>query len=165
LDRSPQRGAWDHAHAWIDEQVPVGDEVYLYYAGYQRGHKVNRFEERQIGLVKMKRDRYVAREAGPSGGSFITPLVTLNAEVLALNTDARAGEVRVQVLAPDGRTIPGFARTDCEVIQGDALAAPVRWTRPLSALGGKPVRLEFFLKNARLFAFELAARQAVQPER
>jgi len=29
FDRSSQRGAWDRAHAWIDEQVPVGDEVYL----------------------------------------------------------------------------------------------------------------------------------------
>ena len=33
----PQQGAWDHAHAWIDEQLPVGDEVYLYYGGYARG--------------------------------------------------------------------------------------------------------------------------------
>jgi len=165
LDRSPQRGAWDHAHAWIDEQVPVGDEVYLYYGGYRRGHKVNRFEERQIGLVKMKRDRYVGREAGPSGGRFITPLVTFNAEVLTLNTDAPAGEVRVQVLAPDGRPVPGFAKTDGAVVHGDALAAPVRWARPLSALAGKPVRLEFSLKNARLFAFGLAARQAVEAEK
>ena len=165
LDRSPQRGAWDHAHAWIDEQVPVGDEVYLYYGGYRRGHKVNRFEERQIGLAKMKRDRYAGREAGPSGGRFITPLVTFNAEVLTLNTDAPAGEVRVQVIAPDGRPIPGFANTDCEMVRGDVLAAPVRWARPLSALAGKPVRLEFSLKNARLFAFGLAARQAVEAEK
>ena len=79
FDRHPQHGAWDHAHAWIDEQVPVGDEVYLYYGGYKSGHKVNRFEERQIGLVKMKRDRYVAREAGADGGSFRTPLVQFEA--------------------------------------------------------------------------------------
>ncbi|HNR31377.1 MAG TPA: hypothetical protein PKI11_10855, partial [Candidatus Hydrogenedentes bacterium] len=47
----PAPGAWDHAHAWIDDQVIVGDKVHLYYGGYARGHKVNRFEERQIGLV------------------------------------------------------------------------------------------------------------------
>jgi len=163
FDRSPQRGAWDHAHAWIDEQVAVGDEVYLYYGGYQRGHKVNRFEERQIGLVRMKRDRYVAREAGSSGGSFTTPLAILNAEAMTLNADAQAGEVRVQVLAPDGLPIPGFTKTACEAIHGDVLAAPVRWRRPLSVLGSRPVRLEFFLKNARLFAFELQALKADNP--
>ena len=63
--------------------------------------------------------------------------------------------VRVQVLAPDGRPIPGFARTDCRAVQGDVLAAPVRWRRPLSALQGRPVRVEFFLNDAHLFAFDL----------
>ena len=67
FERDPAPGAWDHSHAWIDEQVPVGDQIYLYYAGYAHGHKVNRFEERQIGLVTMKRDRYVARRAGETG--------------------------------------------------------------------------------------------------
>jgi hypothetical protein len=155
FDRSPERDAWDHAHAWIDEQVLVNDEVYLYYAGYRHGHKVNRFEERQVGLVKMKRDRYVAREAGSYGGRFRTPLVILKAKAMALNADARAGTVRVQVLAPDGAPVPGFAITDCEPICDDVVGAPVRWKQPLSALGEKPVRLEFHLENAQLYAFDL----------
>ncbi len=32
-------------------QVIVEEQVYLYYGGYKQGHKMNRFEERQIGLV------------------------------------------------------------------------------------------------------------------
>lgn len=157
FDRHPQRGAWDHAHAWIDEQVPVGDEVYLYYAGYKRGHKVNRFEERQIGLVKMKRDRYVARAADAAGGSFRTPLVILDAATMTLNLEAAGGEARVEILDENGRPLRGFTRQDCHPVSGDAVAAPVRWEKPLGALAGKPVRLEFFLKNARLFAFDLAS--------
>lgn len=165
FDRSQQRSAWDHAHAWIDEQVAVGDEVYLYYGGYQRGHKVNRFEERQIGLVKMKRDRYVAREAGSLGGSLKTPLVSLNAQSLTLNADAREGQVRVQVVAPHGAPIRGFSKSDCEPIRGDVVAAPVRWKQPLSVLSGRPVQLEFFLENARLYAFDLQGAQSTHPER
>lgn len=156
LDRHPQKGAWDHAHAWIDEQVQVGNEVYLYYGGYKSGHKVNRFEERQIGLVKMKRDRYAAREAGADGGSFRTPLVTMDASTMTLNVNALSGEVIVQILDEYGEPVRGFTRKDCRPISGDALAAPVRWKKSLAALDGKPVRLEFFLKNARLFAFDLA---------
>jgi hypothetical protein len=155
FDRSPQKDAWDHAHAWLDEQLPVGEDVYLYYGGYKRGHKVNRFEERQIGLLKMKRDRYVAREAGPTGGTFRTPVVSLATNAMTLNVDATAGEVRVQVVSLDGTPVPGFRRTDCQPIRGDTLAAPVRWAQPLSALRDKPVRLEFFLQNARLYAFDL----------
>ncbi len=157
FDRSARRGAWDHAHAWIDEQLPVDDEVYLYYGGYRRGHKVYRFEERQIGLVIIKRDRYVAREADSTGGTLTTPLAAFNAEAMTLNVDAKNGEVRVQVLAADGRPVPGYSLNECEPIRDDVLAAPVRWKRPLTALRDKPVHLEFSLTNARVFAFELHA--------
>lgn len=155
FDRHPTKGEWDHAHAWIDEQLPVGDEVFLYYGGYKSGHKVNRFEERQIGLVKMKRDRYVAREAGASGGSFRTPLVKLDAAEITLNLEAPAGEITVQILDERGKPLRGFSRKDCRPVTGDSLAGPVRWKRPLSSLRGKPVRLEFFLKAARLYALDL----------
>lgn len=155
FDRHPQQGEWDHAHTWIDDQLLVGDEVYLYYAGYQSGHKVNRFEERQIGLVKMKRDRYVAREASDGGGNFRTPLVTLDADAMTLNMDAPTGEVTVQILGENDKPVDGFTRKDCAPISGDIPAAPVRWKKPLALLKGKPIRLEFFLENARLFAFDL----------
>ena len=39
FEPDPTVGAWDHAHAWIDYQTIVGDEVYLYYGGYEQGHK------------------------------------------------------------------------------------------------------------------------------
>lgn len=169
FDRDPRKGAWDHAHAWIDEQVPAGDEVFLYYGGYARGHKVARFEERQIGLVKMRRDRYVAREAGPSRGLLRTPPVTLDAGSLTLNASVR-GELRVRIVGTDGKPVPGFDWEDAEPIRGDSLAHPVRWkgTRPgpagaagpakvtgLAGLAGRPVRLEFSLRDASIYALEL----------
>ena len=155
FDRHPRQGAWDHSHAWIDEQLLVGEEVFLYYGGYRSGHKVNRFEERQIGLVKMKRDRYVAREAGSLEGSFRTPLVQFAATAMTLNVEAAEGEVTVQILDERDRPVRGFARKDCQPVSGDSLAKVVRWKKPLGALKGTPVRLEFFTKNARLFDFDL----------
>jgi len=106
-------------------------------------------------LVRMKRDRYVAREAGAAGGSFRTPLVILGGAAMTLNLEAPAGEATVQVLDESGRPLRGFTRAGCPPVSGDALAAPVRWKKPLSALAGQPVRLEFLLKNARLFSFDL----------
>ncbi len=151
FDRDPRKGAWDHAHAWIDDQLVVGKKVYLYYGGYARGHKENRFEERQIGLVTMDLDRYVAREALPGGGQFETPALLLPAGELTLNADARGGEVRVEVLDGDGKPFPGFALGDCEPVTGDSLSAPVKWKRPLAELSGRTVRLRFALRDARLF--------------
>ena len=102
----------------------------------------------------MKRDRFVARQAGERGGSIITPSLTLNADALALNVDAQGGAVRVQVTTDAGEAIPGFRLEDCEPITSDSLDAPVKWKQPLSKLKGRSVRLEFSLKKASLFAFE-----------
>jgi hypothetical protein len=156
LDRDHTSGSWDHAHAWIDSQVIVGDEVYLYYGGYKQGHKVNRFEERQIGLVKMKRDRYIAREAGPDGGSLRTAPLILQGKNLTANIEPVGdGEVRVQLLAGDAQPITGFTFDDCQPIRADSVAAPVRWKGDLATLNAKPVQIEFSLKSARLYGFDL----------
>lgn len=156
LDRDHAPQAWDHAHAWIDCQLPVGDEVYLYYGGYQHGHKVNRFEERQIGLVTMNRDRYVAREALADAGLLRTPLVVLRGQRMTVNVEPVAGgEVRAQIIGADERPIAGFSFNDCRPITADQVAAPLQWKGTLADLKDKPVRLEFSLKNARLYAFEL----------
>lgn len=147
----PKPGAWDHAHAWMDEQLPVGEEVYLYYGGYKWGHKHNRFEERQIGLVKMRRDRYVAREAGTETGSLRTPPLVVRASVLTVNANV-AGEMKVRALDEFSRPLPGF---DWVSVHGNRLAHAVKFQQPLDSLAGRPVRLEFQLQRAQLFGFDL----------
>lgn len=154
FEPDPQPGAWDHAHAWIDRQVPVGDEeVFLYYCGYRNGHKVNRFEERQIGLLRMKRDRYVSRDAGDAPGLLRTPLLVLGAPTLTVNADV-AGELRLRVLDEQGRPLPGLDFADCAPIRGDSLAHPVRWQDAALPMD-RPVRLEFRLRDGRLYGFGL----------
>ncbi len=155
FQRNPQQGAWDHAHAWIDEQLPVGDEVYLYYGGYARGHKVNRFEERQIGLVKMKQDRYVARTASDTPGELVTPLLRFHAETLLVNVNAEGGKLRVEIRDESGAPIPGFTFAKCSPITADTIAQPVTWAHLLNTLKDKTVRLAFQLEQASLFAFYL----------
>ncbi len=155
LDRNSDNNALDHSHAWIDEQLLVGTNVYLYYAGYKRGHKVNRFEERQIGLITMPRDRYVAREAAAEPGFLRTPLLSLCGKKLSANADASHGELKVQICDANNKPIKGFAAKDFRAVTTDAVNVPLRWKRSLSELNGKPVRLEFLMKNTRLFSFDL----------
>lgn len=88
-------------------------------------------------------------------GRFRTPLVQFEAAALTLNLEATAGSVTVQILDAKDRPVRGFTQQDCPPVSGDGLAVPVRWKQSLTTLEGKPVRLEFFLQNSRLFAFEL----------
>jgi len=107
LDRNHVPGSWDHAMAWGDEQIIVGDETFVYYAGYKRGHKVARFRERQIGLARMPRDRYVAREADLNMGTLITRPVILNANSMTVNARI-VGKMRVRLLDKEGKPLPDF---------------------------------------------------------
>jgi hypothetical protein len=153
LPRNPRPGSWDHAMTWGDDQLVIGDETFIYYGGYARGHKIERFTERQIGLARMPRDRYVAREAGPTEGQLQTRLVTLPAAPMTVNARV-PGELRVRVVRPTGEPVRGFDWNDCAPVRGDGVALPVRWTGDVQGVAGKPVRLEFRLREGRLFGFE-----------
>lgn len=156
LTPDPKPGAWDHAMAWVGSALPVGDDLYLYYAGYRWGHKYRHSVDRQLGLVKMKRDRFVARQAGDRPGTLTTRPFTLQADALKLNADSRGGEIRVQITDAVGTPLPGFRFEDCRPLAADALDAPVDWGRPLSTLRGRTIRLEFHIRNARLYALEMS---------
>lgn len=151
LDRNHVPGSWDHAHAWGDEQIIVDDDTYVYYGGYARGHKVNRFEERQIGLAIMPRDRYVSREASINMGTLRTKPVVLKGNAMTVNANV-LGEMRVRLLDADGSAMPDFNWIE---IEGDNIAHKVAWKGDLNSLGDQPVQIEFQLKNAQLFGFDL----------
>ncbi|MGQ9731873.1 MAG: hypothetical protein ACUVX8_11465 [Candidatus Zipacnadales bacterium] len=155
LDRGPA-GAWDHAMTWGDEQLIVGEETFIYYGGYKQGHKINRFTERQIGLARMLRDRYIARRAGNERGYLRTPL--LNCEGLSLTINAAVqGYVRLRLLDEAGTPLPGFDWDDCQPIRGNAVDLPVAWRSPDAQLPRGPFCIEFALRNADLYGFRLTA--------
>lgn len=152
--------AWDHAHAWVDEQVIVGDRVRLYYAGYRQGHKAERFTGRQIGLTDMPLDRYVARRSAGEGRLETVPLeVNQRASALTVNA-VISGEVRAQILNADGAPLPGFGFAECRPVSGDGLRLPLLWgdeaatAKGWAALAGRRIRLAFRLREADLYAFE-----------
>jgi hypothetical protein len=144
-------GDWDHAMAWGDEQIIVGDETFVYYGGYERGHKVARFTERQIGLARMPRDRYVAMEASISKGRLITKPVKINAESITINANV-VGACRVRILDINGDPLEAYSWKE---ISGDKIEHSVSWGNNLTGISGKQVVLEFELTDTQLFGFDL----------
>ena len=154
LDRNHERGTWDHAMAWASAVLPVGDELFLYYGGYARGHKIEPVKERQIGVARIRRDRYVARSAGKERGTLRTQPLLLGEGRFTVNAAIR-GELRARLLNESGQPFPGFDWAETAPTRGDGLALPVHWKRPLSDLGGKRASVEFSLRDADLFGFEV----------
>jgi hypothetical protein len=149
MDRDPNKGVWDHAHCWGDCQLIIGDEVYIYYGGYQRGHKTERFTQRQLGLAKLPRDRYVARHAGGEEGSLRTKLLDIDASRLTVNANVR-GEMKLRMVDASGGEVAPLEEL---ALMGDSLKHPIKWA--LTAAKGKSVRLEFQLRDADLYAISV----------
>jgi hypothetical protein len=164
FDRNHEKGTWDHAMTWVGSALQVGEELYLYYGGYARGHKIEPTKERQIGLVKIPLDRLVSREAsGDKPGRLVTvPLkvVADGGSQLVVNADASSGgKVRAQVRDMKGAVLPGFGFDDCAAVTGNGISLPLKWKSDVARLNGQTVRLEFELANAKIFAFELRPEQ------
>lgn len=154
LDRNPVPATWDRAHAWADEQVILGDEVFIYYGGYRFGHKAERFTTRQIGLARLVLDRYVGYAAGhEQAGALRTPARRWNGTALTVNA-AVAGELRVALCEPSGKFLPGFALDDCLPISDNAVTQEVRWARASPAsVRGSQVQILFQFNRGTVYAF------------
>lgn len=152
IDTDPNPDAWDHAFAAGSWQLIVGDEVYIYYIGIKEGHKIRRYTDRRIGLLKMPLDRYVARQAANVPGTLRTPLVTMAAvKKLSLNVDATQGEVKVRILDANNKPL-----ADCKPLTNtNSVRAPLSCSKPFSQLAKTPVKLEFTLRDARLYGLNL----------
>jgi hypothetical protein len=151
IPNNPVPGTFDHAMAWGDEQILADDETFIYYGAYERGHKVNPYEERHIGFARMPRDRYVSRDADLNVGTLITKPLIINSEYITVNANVK-GECRVRLLNVNREPLDGFV---WEELKGDSIEHKVEWSKKLNSISGKAVCLEFQLKNAQLFGFNL----------
>ena len=140
--------------SWIGAALPVGDELFFYYGGYARGHKVEPATERQIGLTRMRRDRYLALAPSRDEGRLVTRPFLVPGGRLTVNARAPRGTVLVRLLDPSGEPLDDLGAAESGPLDGDVLAGEVHWPRPLGRLRGRPVRLEFRLRDATLFGFE-----------
>ena len=153
LDRDANNSsAVDHAVAWVGDMVTVGNEEYIFYAGYQWGHK--NFTDRTLNLARLRKDGFVSRDAGNEWGTLVTPLVRFSGSRMTLNAQVR-GELRLRILDAAGKPLAGFGAGDVEPMRGDSTAHIVKSRTPLTELARRPVRLELALRDGELYGFEL----------
>jgi len=66
------------------------------------------------------------------------------------------GTIFVELRDANDVPIRGFALGDCEEVAGDDVAWEIRWrgNGDVSELAGKPVKLHFKMRSAKLYAFQ-----------
>jgi len=140
----------------------VGNKIYQYYGGYSftHGEYIDKPDLKDVGAVYLaiqRLDGFISANAPYKGGSLITPLIVFSGNRLVLNVNASAlGEVRVEILGADGLPIEDLTLNDCEPIRGNHIAKIVRFRgrEDLSSLAGRPIRLRFKMRSAKLYAFQ-----------
>lgn len=161
-DRSPflamseTKGDWN----WGNVQsagggcVIVGDKLHFYCSG-RSGSPENSEAGGSTGLAILRRDGFASLDAGESEGTIMTRPVTFTGKRLFVNVDAKAGDLRAEVLDADGKAFGPFTRAECVPVTGDSTRRAVVWkgSEDLASVANKPVRFRFHVRNARLFSF------------
>ena len=137
--------------------LTIGDQHWLYYTGYGERHSMSP-RDPGIGLARMPLDRFVCLQAKDEPGVMITRPFELAGDQLLVNVEAPEGDISVEILNREGEPIPGFTREDAPPFQGvDELRLSVSWQekKDLGSLKGRVIRLKFYLREARLYAFQI----------
>ena len=161
------RGSWvygDLYMVWGMIETPSAledapPEISLYATdGYWEG------TETGIRRYSLRVDGFVSAHAPLSGGQLLTKPLIFEGGNLVLNLEtSAAGGVRVGLLDENGQAIKGYGLEDCPEIMGDTLRHTVRWRTQggdVRALSGKPVRLQFVLRDADLYSFQFVPYEA-----
>ncbi len=156
--------SWDQGMIVGQSMIRVGDELRLYYSGYDGPHDYLPFHS-GIGLATLRKDGFASIDAGDGPGEVVTRRIRNGRDPLHLNYRAGGGDLRVEILDGGGRVLPGFSRDDCDPLEGDHVDRVVTF-------GGKPawpdnvdtVRLRFVMRNASLFSFLAGAEIEVLEE-
>jgi len=170
LDVSEKKGDWN----WGNVQSVaggfhvVGRNLHFYFSG-RSGEPGQREGGGAMGLATLRRDGFCSMDAGPQGGVLTTRPVKFSARFMFVNlkTNAPDGELRIEILHPDGRPISlnkndtkeqlvPFTPDKALPASGDQTLMGVSWQngiQDLSMLAGRPVRFRFHLKNASLYSF------------
>jgi hypothetical protein len=105
----------------------------------------------------LRLDGFSAAVAPYAGGELLTRPLTFAGKELTLNfATSAAGGIRVEIQDSSGKPLPGFALADAVETIGNEMERAVRWKAgaDVSSLAGKPVRLRFVMKDARLYSFQ-----------
>ena len=176
-------GSFDSGSVYASHSpIKVGDEIWLYYAGHVELHgEEPRHGEAMPGglnLAKIKKDRLVCLKTEKKGVLTTTSLkipqkkmglpLGIDPKTLSINADARGGSVRLEIIDPFGRVLPGYSVDDCVPFTGDDTEHQVQWTSAPQAEGTASssdeleskmvsqsrgiLKARIYLENAKLFA-------------
>jgi hypothetical protein len=130
--------------------VQTGPHEMSFYANLNYGQPTSHLRRYSLRL-----DGFAAVVAPYGGGELLTKPLTFTGKELVLNfATSAAGGIRVEIQDAAGKPIPGYTLADSVETIGNEIERAVRWKSgsDVSGLAGKPIRLRFVMRDARLYS-------------
>jgi hypothetical protein len=130
--------------------VQTGPHEMSFYVNQNYGQPTAHLRRYSLRL-----DGFASVQATAAPGEMVTKPLTFTGKELTLNfATSAAGGIRVEIQDAAGQTIPGYTLADAVETIGNEIERVVRWKTgsDVSQLTGRPIRLRFAMKDARLFA-------------
>ena len=168
---------WDWGYVipyFTPDPIVVGDRIHFYYAGTNAKHwwtwtgdppKLDpnpKPPKKGVGLATLRVDGFVSVEAGPKGGSMTTRPILFLGDTLTVNAEAKGGSLTVEALDAEGKPIKNFGIESSVPLTSDSINHKLAWKgqADLHQLQGRPIRLRFHLKGAKLYSITPGTRHA-----
>ena len=162
IETSPLGGGACDLQTIIGPSAPVdrGDELWFYYTGIKQYAFVSSGDipgyddytpyAGAICLAILRKDGFISLDAGDKEGTVLTRPFKLKGEKLFANVAGhKQGELRVEVVGPDGKVLAG-----AKPLKGDHVTGRFEWKQgALSALQGKKVSLRFTLRDGSFYSY------------
>lgn len=152
IPNAPDKGAYDWGTVYASRPVVLDDEIQLYYGGCDGGH----FDWRDgfLCLATLRPDGFAGYE--PVDASQPAVVVTrpiTGGKTLKITADAAGGTVIVSLLNEAGDVL-----ATADAVTGEVTDRVVSWNGSDTVpkhLTGRPARLRFEVRNAKLYSFIL----------
>ena len=168
IPRGP-KGLFDSSCVYASAPIVHGDHILTYYAGvnwrsYETLVELGDKGLGTVGLAVSPLDGFVAVEGAKRDFSqMVTRSFSFSGRQLHLNVRSHLTDglrtdcdVRVEILTPNHEPLPGFGFKDADPITTSGYAQVASWNgqSDLSELTGKIIKLRFYFRNAKLYAFQ-----------
>ncbi|MEM8649975.1 MAG: hypothetical protein AAGF54_05535, partial [Pseudomonadota bacterium] len=151
LNWTPQKGVWipngrygeyDGGMANGKQLTHDGTELRAYYFGSVKDHIEALPRDARLCYATISSGR-LAKLQG-AGGTITTKAITANDE-LRINASSTGANLSIELLDPsDDSVLPGFAKADCDNLDGDHKDKTVTWNG-ISIPTTRPVKIKFYL--------------------
>lgn len=157
--RLGRKGTFWSSTLWPSNVIRVKDELWIFFAGLDVSHKEQSLVESHgaRGRAILRLDGFISADAAYTGGELTTKPLIFSGRKLQFNVDTSAGgTVQLEVQDRSGKPITGFAAEDADEVNGNYLRVAATWnsSEDVTALAGKPVKLRFVMRDAKLYSFQ-----------